>query len=485
MTVVADAHWLELRDFLTERGAPVQRLLAPVELRELVPGIRTYSAGSQGMPVDVDSLDFAVLHKGKLDSIERRSLLTMLVEWQPVFANAVFVVYARQEFDGPPPEHMPALFAHVRTLLASLVTPPGDRGTHAAGPARHPEAQRELTLDQISSFVRLTNDSGHPNINNLWYLVKDIPAIRLNMKNFGYDLARSLRSSMQVAKVDDPVPFGITSKACTQADIESSWSHYWCARLRIPPVYHRKIWEFCFVLQALFEKGMLNRGRSGIGFGCGEEPLPSLFASMGMPITVTDLHPDLVAGKGWAETGQHTADLETCLHDDIVDRESFERLVSLKYVDMNQIPHELHGTYDFCWSICALEHLGSIDHGLDFIENSLSVLKDGGVAVHTTEFNYLNDEETIDDWQTVLFQRQHFEAIRDRLTSRGHTVAPLDFDVGNKPLDRFVDLPPYAFGQGWLSRDQWKDENQAAHLKLTIDGFPCTCFGMIIEKGKS
>ncbi|MDD2723476.1 MAG: hypothetical protein PHH59_05550 [Methylovulum sp.] len=50
-----------------------------------------------------------------------------------------------------------------------------------------------------------------------------------------------------------------------------------------------------------------------------------------------------------------------------------------------------------------------------------------------------------------------------------------DFDVGKGVLDKFIDVPPYALGEGWLSQDQWSDNNQAAHLKLAIDGFACTC----------
>jgi hypothetical protein len=65
------------------------------------------------------------------------------------------------------------------------------------------------------------------------------------------------------------------------------------------------------------------------------------------------------------------------------------------------------------------------------------------VAVHTTEFNFLADEYTIDDWPTVLFQKKHFRALAKRLESLGHRVAPLDFDYGSKPLDKFIDIPPY------------------------------------------
>ncbi|MBO1064033.1 class I SAM-dependent methyltransferase [Dolichospermum flos-aquae UHCC 0037] len=203
---------------------------------------------------------------------------------------------------------------------------------------------------------------------------------------------------------------------------------------------------------------------------------------MGWKITVTDLHPDQVKGMGWMETDQHTDMLEQVFYPDIVNQDTFKENVSLKYVDMNDIPDELHNKYDFCWSVCALEHLGSINKGLDFIENSLKVLKPGGIAVHTTEYNYTNEPETIDNWPTVIFQNRHFEEIAKRLKNQGYQVAELDFNVGNKPLDRFIDIPPYSVGEGWLSKDTWNDINQGGHLKLTVDGYPCTCFGLIIRK---
>lgn len=36
---------------------------------------------------------------------------------------------------------------------------------------------------------------------------------------------------------------------------------------------HRKIWEWCFICQALDERDMLVSGRTGLGFAVGREPL--------------------------------------------------------------------------------------------------------------------------------------------------------------------------------------------------------------------
>jgi hypothetical protein len=104
--------------------------------------------------------------------------------------------------------------------------------------------------------------------------------IRLNIKNFGYQLARDL--APRLASVDpagEPRDHGLTGRPTTQADMESPWFAHWCRELRIAPIYHRKLWEYAFVLQILSERGRLRPGMRGLGFGCGEEPLASYLAS--------------------------------------------------------------------------------------------------------------------------------------------------------------------------------------------------------------
>jgi hypothetical protein len=261
--------------------------------------------------------------------------------------------------------------------------------------------------------------------------------------------------------------------------MESDWVAYWLKELKTPRLFHRKLWEFAYVLQSIYEAGLMHEGSRGVGFGCGTEPLPSYLASKGLKVTVTDLPPDDDRVKGWSDTAQYTDSLGRSFHADLIDRAAFEQNADLRFVDMNNIPRDLSG-FDFCWSICALEHIGSIERGLAFIENSLDTLRPGGLSVHTTEFNFFNDEDTIDHWGTVLFQKKHFSRLAEKLKSEGHYVAPLDFDVGRKPMDRFIDLPPWAHDASEYQRRVWSGDEQ--HLKLAIDGFACTCFGVIIRK---
>jgi hypothetical protein len=71
--------------------------------------------------------------------------------------------------------------------------------------------------------------------------------------------------------------------------------------------------------------------------------------------------------------------------------------------DLKNIDEDLFGKFEFWWSACALEHLWSIDEGLDFTRNSLKTLKPGGIAAHTTEFT-LDGGPAHEKWSIVLYK---------------------------------------------------------------------------------
>jgi len=294
-------------------------------------------------------------------------------------------------------------------------------------------------------------------------------AIR-NIKNLAAHRGATLYQEHAQRDTVGPRVVPLKAKGCTEADIESDWAAFWCNEIRIPVSYHRKTWELTYVPQILFNEGKLFEGSRALGFACGGEPLPSLFAKYGVRVLATDLDPSRAEAQGWIKTNQHVQSFEQLRRRDICPDESRLATIEGAYLDMNAIPADLKGQFDFCWSICSLEHLGSIANGLNFIENSLDVLRPGGVAVHTMEFN-VNDGETIDNWPTVLFQKHHLLGLAERLRKRGFEVYELDFDKGQGILDGFVDVPPYL------------DENHSrhAHLKLSVDGFVCTSFSFVVK----
>jgi 2-polyprenyl-3-methyl-5-hydroxy-6-metoxy-1,4-benzoquinol methylase len=256
------------------------------------------------------------------------------------------------------------------------------------------------------------------------------------------------------------------SAVCRQDSFETPAFQEWLRRLGEAPRYHRKLWEFVFICQALRERGALRPGARGLGFGVGTEPLSAYFASQGCDITATDMAPEAAAAAGWTQTNQYAASKETLRSSAICPDDLFDAHVDFRFCDMRAIPTDLTG-FDFCWSACALEHLGSLEAGLTFIERSMDTLAPGGVAIHTTELNLSSDTETIAHGPTVLYRRRDLEQFAHRMRERNVEVEPFDFETGDGALDRYVDFPPYL---------------NEPHLRLAIEGYASTSIGIICRK---
>ncbi|MBX5490948.1 MAG: class I SAM-dependent methyltransferase [Chloroflexi bacterium] len=257
----------------------------------------------------------------------------------------------------------------------------------------------------------------------------------------------------------------LKSCLCTQAGLESPALRQWIEPLRETFHVHRKLWEYCYIVQALAERGLLAPGRRGLGFAVGQEPLAALFASLGCEIVATDLAEERAREQGWVASNQHASNLAVLNQRGICDPAVFAERVTFRYVDMNDIPPDLDG-FDFLWSSCAFEHLGTIEHGKRFVERAMDCLVPGGVAVHTTEYNVSSNTATVDHGGYVLFRRRDIEDLAERLRRRGHEIV-LDFDPGRGEYDRQFDAPPY---------------QETVHLKLQVSGFIATSIGLIIRK---
>ena len=294
-----------------------------------------------------------------------------------------------------------------------------------------------------------------------------------NIKNLAGKIGFERHEQCHATTPVGPRIVPLKAKGCTEEDLASDWVAFWSSEMGHRPTFHRKIWELCYVPQILYNEGKLQQGKRGLGFACGAEPLPSLFAKYGVRVLATDLSPDRAEAKGWIKSGQHVVGFERIRRPEICPDASRLATIEGTYLDMNDIPPVLDGQFDFCWSICSLEHLGSIENGLAFIENSLRTLKPGGVSVHTAEFN-INEGKTIVTGPTVLFQKHHFLELAQRLRAQGFQVYDFDFDSGRGILDDLVDLPPY---------DETAVRSHSyAHIKLSLAGFVCTSFSFVVKK---
>lgn len=266
------------------------------------------------------------------------------------------------------------------------------------------------------------------------------------------------------------------SALCTERVLTSARFVEWADRIRPAwdldrsgrPVYtHRKLWEWLYIVAALEERDMLRPGRRGLGFGVGRDPLVALFASLGCEVTATDLDAAAAAHAGWVGTGQHASALAHLDEHGLCDPAAFSERVSFRTVDMNDVPADLTG-FDFVWSACALEHLGSIVRGQAFVLDAMRCLRPGGVAVHTTEFNVSTNRTTLAFGPTVLFRRRDLEWLARRLRRAGHAIE-LDLDPGDTAADRHVDVAPFS----------------NVHLKVLIGPYVATSLALVVEASAS
>lgn len=240
---------------------------------------------------------------------------------------------------------------------------------------------------------------------------------------------------------------------------------FWCDKIKEPPRYHRKQGEFVYIAHALWERGYLKLGNRGLGFGVGMEPLVDLFCSYGCEITASDLDEATAAEMGWTKTNEHSSSIDQ-LYRGISRREDFERLATWRMVDMNDLPTDLRD-YDFCYSSCSIEHVGSLDLCKRFLKKSLDTLKPGGLSVHTTELNLSSNYNTVTEGGTIIWRRRDIEAIAAEIEAAGHSVETLDFYTGSGPVDCTIDIAP---GAG------------EPHLRLQLEGYESMSFGLIIQK---
>jgi SAM-dependent methyltransferase len=232
------------------------------------------------------------------------------------------------------------------------------------------------------------------------------------------------------------------------------------------PFKHRKMWEFALILAIVDGCGLYRPGAQGIGFGVGAEPLAAVFARGGVDVVATDQPVD--QGRAWDRSGQLMHGLASLSHPDIVDDEELARRVAVRPVDMNELPPDL-GHFDFTWSSCVIEHLGSPALGLEFIRKSAALLNPGGVGVHTTELELVPRETTRDYGHCAVYRPSDLLELEQQLLADGFDV---DFNLHvpmDAPEDRFISpVDPKI--------------PDPSHLKLVIGDSISTSFGIVVRR---
>jgi hypothetical protein len=242
----------------------------------------------------------------------------------------------------------------------------------------------------------------------------------------------------------------------------------WGAAPATVTVPHRKLWEFVYVLRAAEQHGKAMAGCRALGFGVGQEPIPAALASLGLSVLATDLALEDDRSGAWGQTGQHMSDVDALSFPDVVPDAVLRERVRTRSVDMNAVPADL-GRFDLIWSSCALEHLGSPEAGLAFVERTLELLEPGGVAVHTTELELTARLETADYGNLAVYRTADLDRLAARVREVGMEMDTNWYVAMETPADRWIALPPYP-------------HDDPAHLKLQIGDSISTSVGLLVRR---
>ena len=213
-----------------------------------------------------------------------------------------------------------------------------------------------------------------------------------------------------------------STRICTARDFRSDWFRE--SPILHNPAYtmHRKAWENAFVYSTL--RAACNQPLNLIGFGVGDEPLAKHLASIGHQVLATDLQSHDWQHVHGGLSGMADAGLTT------------------RRVDMNWIANDVHERdFDACWSLCSMDHLGSVWLLKRFVLNSVNVLHPGCVAVHTAEYSLCPDMPR--SGPTCYLTAADLDDLQLLAAKLGHHMAPIDWHLGSDREDHAIDYPPY------------------------------------------
>lgn len=237
------------------------------------------------------------------------------------------------------------------------------------------------------------------------------------------------------------------------------------------PRFHRKQWEFAMIFLALRKLGFLNGECVGLSMGAGKERLMYSIARHVRHLTVTDLY-----NPGTTWDCANTDDPDEFIRTDMPIRVDISKLKALR-MDMRSLEFS-DNTFDFCYSSCAIEHIGRKPEFLKHLNETYRVLRDGGVYVFTTEFHY--GMELIEHPNNYIFPAEYL----NRLISETDYLSEFTFDAYitrhkiNYPVPH--NMTNIAFsGPHLLSAGNFRE---FPHLQLLKGAFPFTSALLVLRK---
>ena len=235
--------------------------------------------------------------------------------------------------------------------------------------------------------------------------------------------------------------------------------------------FHRKQWEFAMILLALRRRGALRPDAVGLSMGAGKERLLYAVAHNVRRVVATDLYDP---GTEWDKA--RTADPDRYIKEDKPFPVDDAKLEGLR-MDMRSLDFE-DETFDFCYSSCAIEHIGGREDFLKHLSEAYRVLKPGGVYALTTELHY--GPETIEHAHNYYFSPGY---LRDLVAESDFTADPeIDARIAHHRLN--YPLPPNLDRLCFDGPDRLGNRllGEAPHVQLLLGRHPFTSVSVVLRK---
>ena len=262
------------------------------------------------------------------------------------------------------------------------------------------------------------------------------------------------------------------SKICDAADwFDTEFHSIVINELKESPRFHRKQWEFAMIFLALKKLGFLNENMTGLSLGGGNERVLYSIAQHVNKLIVTDLYDE---DTTWdcAKTKDPDEYIKASKPFDVDDSKIKALRMDMRYLDFED------NTFDFCYSACAIEHIGDFDDFVRHLDEVYRVLKEDGVYVFTTELEI--GSNTVKDQNNFIFSSSYLNEIFNsiKLTPDVDVDANLAHHESNTPLPSNVKNLCYNNEESFIDGIM----KSYPHLFLLRGKYPFTSIQFVMRK---